>query len=189
VWRRAGFAQLRIALHGGFVRGQQQIEDLQPVGGNEVLLPAEHDFQSHARLFVLAHLTVDEDECYTVQQLARVVGFEDKIVRPALQPADDVMGIGESGDQNHRNITQACIRFDLSAQFVAVHFRHEHIADDERRPVKPCSLQGEFSVRRCGDPVTLLFEDVLQPLRLSCAVLGNDDVLRSTRQRLDGAHD
>jgi len=65
------------------------------------------------------------------------------------------------------------IRFDSAAQLVAVHLRHDHVAHDERGLAALCGLKRESSVRGGGDAVAVLFEDVLQSLRLSGAVLGN----------------
>ncbi len=121
-----------------------------------------------------------EDELYAVHELVGVVGLEDEVVGPALQPADDIVRIGQRGDEHHRHVAQAGIGLDAAAQLVAVHLRHDHVADDERRFGSLRCFESEPSVRGDRDLVALPLQDVLQPLRLGRAVLGDQYVQRRT---------
>ena len=87
----AGGAQFLVALHGGLVRGQQQVEDLQPVRGDEMFLAVEHDLQAHARLLAAAHFAVDQHELDAAQQLIGLIRLQNEIVRAALQPTNHIL--------------------------------------------------------------------------------------------------
>ena len=143
-----------------------------------MLLAAENDLQAHARLLVLPHLTVDQDELNTAQQLSGLIRLDDEIISAALQTANDIMRIRQGGYQHHRDFGQPGVPFDAPAQLVAVHFGHDHITDDERRSGSLRCFQGHAPVCRGGHGVAVLFQDVLQPLGLSCTVLGNQDFHR-----------
>jgi len=67
-------------------------------------------------------------------------------------------------------MAETLIRLDSAAQLIAVHLRHDHVADDERGLLR-CAASSASRRSRGGDSVAVLFEDVLQSLRLSCAVL------------------
>ena len=48
--------------------------------------------------------------CTRPQQVVGVVGLEDEIVGAALEPADDVLRIGQRGHQDHGHVARAADR-------------------------------------------------------------------------------
>ena len=104
-----------------------------------------------------------------------VIRLEDEVIGPALQSADHVLGIGHRGDEDDRDVAKVGVRLDAAGKFVAVHFRHDHVADDECRLELWRHFQRQAAVGGNADFVPLLFENVLQPLGLGGAVFRDQD--------------
>ena len=66
------------------------------------------------------------------EQELLIVRLHDEIVRATLEPAQDVLRIGQRREQNDRQ-PESRVVLDPLAQLVAVHPRHVDVGDHERR--------------------------------------------------------
>ena len=71
------------------------------------------------------------------------------------------------------------VRLDLPAELVAIHFRHQDVADDHQRLA--LTYEGEGFAAVCGDgsAIVMLLENMLQLQRLGGTVLDDEDFNRS----------
>lgn len=131
----------------------------------------------------MVEFAIGEHVVHAAQQMAFIVGFEDEAVGAARQPEDHILGIGHGGDQDDRNVAKAGILLDPARQFVAVHFRHDHVADDQRGQKLQCHFECHAAVVCHGHLVPMLFEHAAQPLGLGRAVFRDQD-FRGRPERL-----
>ena len=159
-----------------FIGRNQQVQDLLPLGGNEMLMAAEVDFHPNLHLLVFAQFDVHQQVFDARQQVALVIGLADEIVRTALQTPDHVLGIGKRSHEDDWNALELIVGFDRLAQLVAVQFRHQNIADDQRGFAPLRRRQGLRAVAGGRDRMALFRQQVLQPCGLRRAVLSNEYV-------------
>lgn len=80
------------------------------------------------------------------QEVFLAVGLGEEVVRPAVEPPDDVPGVREGGEHHHRNLLQGRVRLQVLAQLEAVHAGHHHVGDDHRGALLPGRLQARLAV-------------------------------------------
>ncbi len=126
-----GLGQFAVLLDSRFVRGEEEIDDLPPVGGNDVILPAEMERQASRRVLAFRPGPVRLHVPDAGQQVLLVIGLGDEVVGAAFQPPDHIPRVGERGQENDGNPAVPFVGLDPAAQLVAVHLRHDDVADDE----------------------------------------------------------
>jgi len=164
-----------VQVNGLLVGRDQQVQNLLPLGGDDVPLAAEVDLQRHLHFVVLAQFEIHQQVLDPRQQVTLLVWLADEVVGAAFQATDDVLRVGQGGHQDDRDVLQVRVGLDGLAQAVAVQHRHHHVADDQGRLVLPDRRQGLLAIGCGHDRVAVLLEQVTQLLRLGRAVFGDDD--------------
>jgi hypothetical protein len=78
---------------------------------------------------------IGEDVLETSQQELPIIWLDDEVIHSTLQVANYIPRVGTRGQQDHWNMGKVRITLDLLAELVAVHLRHEDIADDSGWPM------------------------------------------------------
>ncbi|MDT4821239.1 hypothetical protein FQZ97_544090 [compost metagenome] len=167
--------QLVVQPHALLVGGDQQIEDLLAAGGDEMPLALQHHLHAHLHPLVGAQFQVHQEVADARHQVLLVERLDDEVVGARSQPMHHVTGIGQRGDQDHRDTLGLGRALDLPAQLVAVHFRHHDIADDDGRPPLGDHPQRLDAIAGDTHPAADRFEHVLQLGSLGRAVLHHQD--------------
>ena len=141
-----------------------------------MLLAIEEHLHADRRMIGFADLGIDQHELNPRKKMPFVVWLDDEIVGPALQSMNHILWVSQRRQQNHRHVFQVRIGLDLPAKLVAVHFRHQYIADQERRLVCSRRIDRLPPVDRDGRAVAMTLQRMLQQLGLGWAVLGNQDI-------------
>src|SRR5688572_24749373 len=166
---------LLVALDGRVVRGEEQVQDLQPTCGDEVPVTVEIDLHADAQVVRSAHFAIDDHVAHSAQEVPLVVRLEDEVVRAGFQTSNDVQGIGHGRDQDDRQVPQAQVVFDRAGELIAVHFRHDHIADDQCGPELTDHVQGNAAVGGDDYLISLPLEYVPKVLGLGGTVLSHQN--------------
>src|SRR5258706_8745356 len=100
-----------------------------------------------------------------------LVRFGDKVVRSALQTLENVLRVGEGGEQDNRKVGEFLVSADTAAEFVAVDFGHGDIRNDESWFTLAQGIES-FPAIACGDHLeVVVLQDVFQLFGLCTAVL------------------
>src|SRR6185369_7202844 len=170
-------AQLVILQDGGLVGGEQQIEYLATVGGDQVFLTAERDLQSGKVLVLLVMLPVRQYIHYAGEEVFLAVGFGKEVVSAAFQSADNILRVVQRGQEDHRHVAGIVPSLDVASELVAVHLRHDDIADNQSRFLLLDLCKGRAPVAGDRNAVMVLFQNITQLLCLREAILYNQNVL------------
>ncbi len=168
-----------ILLHGGFIGGNQDVQNPLPAGRNGIFLAADQDFDffGGVAVFYPGLLALCDKVLDAGQKVLFIVGFGNEIVGAAFEAANDIPGVRKDREQNDRRCIHGGIRFDPLAQFEAVHFRHDDVADNDRGLVGADQCKRLLTVAGVKNMVSLLFQGVSQSLGLGQAVFHDDDVV------------
>ena len=153
--------QLAIAFHRRLIGGKQQVQNLQTIRGDEKLSTGEKYLHPHVRGFRFPQMLIRQDICHPRKQVPFVVGLEDEIVRAGLEALHDVDRIVERGEQDHRHGLQPLVLFEVAAEFIAIHLRHDDIADHEGRTTRGDERQRFPAIARRRIAVLVSVQDVL----------------------------
>ncbi|MNT14923.1 hypothetical protein D3C72_1499470 [compost metagenome] len=100
------------------------------------------------------------------------------IVDPArLERGDLVLGLGQRGHENHRDLSGACQRLQAAADFKAVQSRHHHVEQDQVWLNKVGALQPFFAVLRDDDPKAVVLKTLHDHVQVGWRVIHNQDPL------------
>lgn len=165
--------QFMVEAHALFVGGNQQVEDLLAAGGDEMPFTVEYHLHAHLYPFVATKLKIDQKVADARHQVLLVIGLDDKVVGATSQAMHHIAGIGQAGDQNHRNGLGTRAGLELATEFVAIHLRHHDIADDDVRQPLFSQRQGFDPVARHAHLATGRLEQILQLGGLGRAVFGD----------------
>ena len=102
---------------------------------------------------LLAQIANLDQRSDAAAQLFAIDRLVEEIVRAAFERLDLVLGRRERGEHQDRNRSPAGLAFDVVAGFVAVHVRHHHVEDDDRRIVLRIRLESLAAVARENDVV------------------------------------
>src|SRR5579862_975260 len=164
-----------VFLHRCFIRGEEQVDGMDPLGSQFVSLAREKNLGSFLAVGGLAQFLVRQDVLDAREQELLVVRFHDEVVRAAFEALEDVLGIGQGCQEDDGEIAGFQAVLYAAAEFIAVHLGHVDVADDHVREARVEALERFGAVARGGDAVTLPFEDVLQFHRLREAVFDDEN--------------
>ena len=116
-------------------------------------------------------------------QLVLVDRLVEEVVRAAFQRLDLVVGIGERGEHEDGDHPPGRLALDARAGLVAVHVRHHHVEDDDRRVVLRIELQRFEPIVREDDVITPAPEVFLEELKVLLVVVDGEDELPFGRRR------
>ncbi|HEU5124407.1 MAG TPA: hypothetical protein VFW05_10120 [Verrucomicrobiae bacterium] len=171
-----GFGQLAIFLNRRLVRREEKIENLQSVRADKKLLAREKNFDAHSSAFSFAQMTIGQQETDACQQVFILIGFEDQVVSAAFQTPHDIGRVIQRSQKNDWYRFELWVLFDLATKLIAVHFRHDNVADDQRGRMGADGGQRLVAVASGGNAIALLLDDVAKPRGLSRAVLDNENM-------------
>jgi len=175
---RLGLEQLPVFLYGGLVGGKDEIEDLLRAGGKRELLPAVDDVDVDRRLHRAGDVPVPQEIGEAGEEIFRIVGLGDEVIGAAGQGPDDVFGIGKGGEKDDGGPLEFPVRLDGPAELVAVHARHDDIADHQGGAVAAGGRQTFITVPGHDDPVALARQQVSEIGGLRLAVFYDQDRFR-----------
>src|SRR6266404_126913 len=135
----------------------------------------QDDFHAALHFLTMAQMNVSEQVVNPSEQIVLLVRFSDEVVGATLQTLKDVLGVGEGGEQNHGELGRLIVGTDAAAQFVAVHFWHGDVRNDQSRFVPLQGIESLAAIARSDDMEVVLLEHVLQLLSLSGAVFNDKD--------------
>ena len=170
-----GTAEFEVFVHRRLVRREEEVDGMDPSGREPVLVACEEDFRRLPAARLAAQLEIREDVLDPREEEFLVVRLHDEIVRAALEPAQDVLGIGQRGEQDDRQLRELRVVLDPLAKLVAIHLRHVDVGDHERGDTGMDRRQRFAAIARGGDAVAVALEGAVQDHRLSRAVLDDEN--------------
>ena len=83
-----------------------------------------------------------EDVPDPVEEVIPLVGLVDVGIGPGFEPTDDIQGLAEVGQEDHRDAGPSGAGLDLLAQFITIQLRHPDVAEDQVEARRGEELQG-----------------------------------------------
>ena len=120
-------------------------------------------------------LRAGDEALHALDEQLRVVRLGNKGVRVALEGADHVVRIGQRGQKDDRHVGEVRVTADGPAEFVAVHFRHDDVRDDQLRARFPSDGQGLPSVPCAQDLGPPLLDRPLEQSQADGIVIDDED--------------
>src|SRR3989304_1884937 len=173
---------------GRLIRGYEQGEHLLLVSGDETSFAPEHYFYPNTYALVLMQFLAGKDLFEVQQEVLFIVRLRDEIVSSTRETLKNIFRVGQRRQQDHRNVLAALIRFDMFAEFVAAHLRHNDVANDQRRFMFVQMGKGLLAAARYEHHVVLLLQEVHQLRSLCGAVFHDKDFYTICRVTLWGFH-
>ncbi len=143
-----GGDKLPILFDGRLVGRQKEINGAARLGAHQIVVVREMDadtggnFRRPTEFHIRNQVTESRDQISAVERLA------DEIVRAGRQPPDDLLRVGERGNENHRQILCGLARPDPPAQLITAHNRHHHVGQYNVRPTLLEAPQRRLTVGR-----------------------------------------
>ena len=149
---------------------------------DEILLPAQDNLQPHLCSCADAQLPVEHEILDARQQQFFVIRFNHEIVSSALHATQDVRRIRNRGQQDDWNIFELLVRFDLAAEFVAIHLRQQDGTDNDLWWVCVHGSECQFAIVCNGHRVVVLLKNMPKMFGLCEVLFDNQYFYISTHQ-------
>jgi hypothetical protein len=153
-------------------RGDEQVQQLLPLGRDREAASEEEQLQTHARAGLQPHLAGVEDAAQPRDELVHVVGLAEEVVGAGGQSVDDVERVRQRGQQDDRKVGIGVL--DLPAQLVAVHAGHDDVRQHQVHRTVGKPLQGPPPVLGLNDVKPCAVQAGTQALGLRAAVLDHE---------------
>jgi len=176
-----GSNEFAVLLDGVFVCGEEEVEHLPAVGGDEVMLSFEGHFEAGVGFDAVRHAAIDQERLDAVEQIFRVVGFSEVVIGVAFEPFEDAGGVGESGEEDDGDGGAIGVGFESEAHFIPVHDGHVDVAEDHIGRVCAGEFEGFCAIGGDGGVVAVVLEELFKNERLGWAIL-DDENIRLARQ-------
>ena len=125
-----GSNEFAVLLDRVFECGEEEVEHLPSVGGDQVMLSFEGHFEAGVGFDAVSHASVDEERLDAVEEVFGVVGFSEVVVGVAFETFENAGGIGESGEEDDWDGGGMGVGFESEAHFIPVHDGHIDVAQD-----------------------------------------------------------
>ena len=166
-----GLSQLAVLPDGILVGGQQEVQDALVARADHLAFAVERGIHLFRPILFLRTHRPFQEVVHPGQKMILVVRLGQVEIRAGLQPPDNILRVGQRGQQDDRHILQRRVVFDRAAQLVAVHLRHHHVADHDGRLSLPGCGQSLPAVCGHRHVKAVLLEQVFDLRGLRGAVL------------------
>ena len=92
-----------------------------------------------------------------------------------FKPAHFIHGLGQCRHKDDRNIPGSRIFLEMLARLKSVHFRHQHIQEDQVRPGLLEQFQGGFTMLRHQHPESRIFQIIEQHAQVGRVIVDDQD--------------
>ena len=177
-----------VARHAQFLCKPRRVlrHALHVPGGARVLVlqrRAEGHDDVLAGIELLAEIADLDQRADARAQLVLVDRLVEEVVGAALERLDLVVGVGERGQHQDRQHPPRRFALDPRAGLVAVHVRHHHVEDDDRRVAAGIEGESLASVAGHGHVVAPRREVLLEDLQVLFVVVDREDEVALVRRR------